>query len=70
MFSKKRIRLSSLVVCCLLSSCASKIDKLNRDIMLTYPYSAMADNSSNCSTVPYMVRVNGIWTPAEVKLLK
>jgi len=38
--------------------------------MMTYPYSAMADNSTNCSTVPYMIRVNGIWTPAEVKLLK
>jgi hypothetical protein len=67
MFSKKRIRLGGLVFACLLSSCSSRIDKLNREIMMTYPYSAMADNTSNCSTVPYMIRVNGIWTPVKVQ---
>ncbi len=68
MYSKKRI--GCLIIACLLSSCSSKvdIDKLNKDIMMSYPYAAMADNSRNCSTVPYSVRINGIWTPVEMQL--
>jgi len=55
-----------------LTSCSSiKNRKLNEELfekydsILIFP---MDDSTSKCSTVPYMIRVNNVWTPVELPL--
>ena len=48
----------------LLSSCASNRNrKLNEEIFAKYPsIPVMSYDTEHCSTIPFMIRVNGIWT--------
>jgi len=55
-----------------LTSCSSiKNRKLNEELfeqydsILIFP---MEDGTVKCSTVPYMIRVNNVWTPVELPL--
>jgi len=61
-----------IILALTLTSCSSITNrKLNEELfekydsILIFP---MDDNSGECSTVPYMIRINNVWTPVELPL--